>query len=161
MVAAMDTLAGASSPPGRETRRLAHFGRFVTLETVMVAAYLCPEPVAGLHILGQLAPCGSRPSPGFLHGDLTQAAADHRANDRVDPVLAVSRAIAAWAGNTTGSYSACVFTSGHPRVGGEHTCGGETCWAALGSSPRGRGTRQIRGRAGSLGRVIPAWAGNT
>ena len=51
--------------------------------------------------------------------------------------------------------------TGHPRVGGEHIDRQTSGTFAIGSSPRGRGTRAGRRRPGRLGRVIPAWAGNT
>ncbi len=50
---------------------------------------------------------------------------------------------------------------GHPRVGGEHEPGSAFLAGRIGSSPRGRGTRQSNAAGRLRGRVIPAWAGNT
>ena len=72
-----------------------------------------------------------------------------------------SRFIPAWAGNTlqvTGDYARRPV---HPRVGGEH--GHPDCrgGSKMGSSPRGRGTRQASRSCRRVCRFIPAWAGNT
>ena len=67
----------------------------------------------------------------------------------------------AWTGNTPSSGAACRLRTVHPRVGGEHGEAVPPAYAALGSSPRGRGTRFARELLARLRRFIPAWAGNT
>ena len=71
------------------------------------------------------------------------------------------RFIPAWAGNTTGASSPRPIWPVHPRVGGEHVLRVEPDVPLDGSSPRGRGTRDLCSRLGSPRRFIPAWAGNT
>ena len=71
------------------------------------------------------------------------------------------RVIPAWAGNTTTPGQKHGAISGHPRVGGEHAASVDGARLFLGSSPRGRGTRQVSVAQPVGGRVIPAWAGNT
>ena len=46
-------------------------------------------------------------------------------------------------------------------MGGEHFCCITWSWACPGSSPRGRGTLIPLECQDSIGRIIPAWAGNT
>ena len=72
-----------------------------------------------------------------------------------------SRVIPAWAGNTPSAPPAYSPASGHPRVGGEHFSPVAMPRALSGSSPRGRGTHPADRRPVPVGRVIPAWAGNT
>ena len=67
----------------------------------------------------------------------------------------------AWTGNTPSSGAACRLRTVHPRVGGEHQEPQPHLRLALGSSPRGRGTRIPRVRELTAERFIPAWAGNT
>ena len=69
--------------------------------------------------------------------------------------------IPAWAGKTV-RVSLLVFPpTAHPRVGGENDPHREGSHAQYGSSPRGRGKRDVGGvRAGRRG-LIPAWAGKT
>ncbi len=71
------------------------------------------------------------------------------------------RIIPAWAGNTIFSPATCRARPDHPRVGGEHNHVSTIHYAVVGSSPRGRGTRQPVFRKGLRVRIIPAWAGNT
>ena len=73
----------------------------------------------------------------------------------------VSRVIPAWAGNTGPRHRREKPPAGHPRVGGEHMGPPPGMDPQLGSSPRGRGTRQLLHGVNVAGRVIPAWAGNT
>ena len=51
--------------------------------------------------------------------------------------------------------------SAHPRVGGEHEINAALIKLAAGSSPRGRGTPLCVSASVNIGRLIPAWAGNT
>ena len=71
------------------------------------------------------------------------------------------RFIPAWAGNTADCDDAPGSPSVHPRVGGEHIGPAMPRMAPIGSSPRGRGTRDLLRRGSFLRRFIPAWAGNT
>ena len=69
--------------------------------------------------------------------------------------------IPAWAGKTLNLRGGCREVRAHPRVGGEN---GVAHWGELppiGSSPRGRGKRQLRNRGRGKDRLIPAWAGKT
>ena len=75
--------------------------------------------------------------------------------------LRLGRFIPAWAGNTGGDQFDELIHAVHPRVGGEHWRRGDCAGLARGSSPRGRGTRQILPCLGFIQRFIPAWAGNT
>ena len=72
-----------------------------------------------------------------------------------------SRFIPAWAGNTCASVSFTVLVPVHPRVGGEHDPSQYRFKVVAGSSPRGRGTREVRLHRAQRDRFIPAWAGNT
>ena len=75
--------------------------------------------------------------------------------------LQAQRVIPAWAGNTGVTAGRMATPTGHPRVGGEHWPAPMSNATAIGSSPRGRGTRRRRCRWTWRRRVIPAWAGNT
>ena len=55
----------------------------------------------------------------------------------------VGRFIPAWAGNTVPPSRIPTTFSVHPRVGGEHSSANADSDQRLGSSPRGRGTRQV------------------
>ena len=70
--------------------------------------------------------------------------------------------IPAYAGNTVclPSYSPCLRD--HPRVCGEHDVGRTFALQFGGSSPRMRGTRELRREGGKIiTGIIPAYAGNT
>ena len=71
------------------------------------------------------------------------------------------RFIPAWAGNTSPASPTACPTTVHPRVGGEHPAPGDRDMPHTGSSPRGRGTQARAHRLVTIGRFIPAWAGNT
>ena len=71
------------------------------------------------------------------------------------------RFIPARAGNTSFAPATMNPWSVHPRAGGEHLSLNCSFTAAIGSSPRGRGTRGARGQRERAGRFIPARAGNT
>ncbi len=70
------------------------------------------------------------------------------------------RFIPAWAGNARWPRTRRRPMPVHPRVGGERSLDGGKQGADDGSSPRGRGTHSVGGAAQSVGRFIPAWAGN-
>ncbi len=75
------------------------------------------------------------------------------------------RFIPAWAGNTLSGHPigqpGLLVPSVHPRVGGEHSPAACQSSNAVGSSPRGRGTRNLGIHRLHQFRFIPAWAGNT
>ena len=69
--------------------------------------------------------------------------------------------IPAYAGNTMSSDLTLKNLRDHPRVCGEHTCSALAVQVVRGSSPRMRGTPNIRPLAGKGDGIIPAYAGNT
>ena len=71
------------------------------------------------------------------------------------------RLIPARAGKTTSFHTVVVMTSAHPRAGGENDCEPYSPSPVRGSSPRGRGKRQLGNRGRGQGRLIPARAGKT
>ena len=75
--------------------------------------------------------------------------------------IARRRVIPACAGNTKLTFIISPFSTGHPRVRGEHSSPRATRALAGGSSPRARGTLRKARTCCASGRVIPACAGNT
>ena len=75
--------------------------------------------------------------------------------------LAEIRFIPACAGNSTSVCRSLLVPPVHPRVCGEQTCSGTNSRFASGSSPRVRGTGIEAHPRESLGRFIPACAGNS
>ena len=71
------------------------------------------------------------------------------------------RFIPARAGNTTTRSRSRSTATVHPRACGEHNSSSTAMRAAIGSSPRVRGTRGCRTANTGWGRFIPARAGNT
>ena len=69
--------------------------------------------------------------------------------------------IPAYAGNTISHGVRYAGLRDHPRVCGEHLDGWDAQSDLKGSSPRMRGTRNRRRRAGGDPGIIPAYAGNT
>ena len=69
--------------------------------------------------------------------------------------------IPAYAGNTDKQAQKEYFDRDHPRVCGEHACEDVRHLAALGSSPRMRGTHVQRDVRDAVAGIIPAYAGNT
>ena len=76
-----------------------------------------------------------------------------------DPIE--NRFIPACAGNTQSCRPSCRAAPVHPRVCGEHELEVTHADLAAGSSPRVRGTLDLRGYAQRNHRFIPACAGNT
>ena len=66
----------------------------------------------------------------------------------------------AWAGNATLTAIRSAWIAVQPRVGGERAFSVRDSIHARGSAPRGRGTRETRGRRTRPERFSPAWAGN-
>ena len=69
--------------------------------------------------------------------------------------------IPARAGKTSGPRVVLSASWAHPRAGGENLPTSRTGTGSCGSSPRGRGKREVRGRSRPLRRLIPARAGKT
>ena len=74
---------------------------------------------------------------------------------------ATRRFIPAGAGNTHRGANVDSTYTVHPRRRGEHPAVLRSAISAIGSSPQARGTLQYVGIYASLGRFIPAGAGNT
>ena len=71
------------------------------------------------------------------------------------------RSIPAWAGETAARRCLTPPFEVYPRVGGGNSVSRAAAVFAVGLSPRGRGKRARRIRAGRRRRSIPAWAGET
>ena len=71
------------------------------------------------------------------------------------------RIIPAWAGSTSRNNLHFALPPDHPRMGGEHDCIAVYHGNDFGSSPHGRGARQITPAIRATSRIIPAWAGST
>ena len=85
-----------------------------------------------------------------------------RGTPLVEPIGCTARRfIPARAGNTPTRLTAGISTPVHPRAGGEHARVSNSAPAAVGSSPRGRGTRFAQPAPVPRRRFIPARAGNT
>ena len=69
--------------------------------------------------------------------------------------------IPAWAGKTSRTSASHAAPRAHPRVGGENAFQAAKRVAARGSSPRGRGKRDLCRADGQVTGLIPAWAGKT
>ena len=69
--------------------------------------------------------------------------------------------IPAYAGNTTSDTPTMADKQDHPRLCGEHAEGFSSDFLILGSSPLMRGTRVDEVPEDYVGRIIPAYAGNT
>src|SRR5690606_19967936 len=72
-----------------------------------------------------------------------------------------ARLIPAYAGNTPDAAGAWGLLPAHPRVRGEHLSLTVETLSHDGSSPRTRGTRGMPSDQPKMGRLIPAYAGNT
>ena len=77
------------------------------------------------------------------------------------PVFHASGIIPAYAGNTSCRRSWAAYPWDHPRVCGEHRTLTDENGEPWGSSPRMRGTHQIRDVSADIHGIIPAYAGNT
>ncbi len=78
----------------------------------------------------------------------------------VADLAALGRFIPAGAGNAAFASASAPLCPVHPRGGGERCPAALCCPSLLGSSPRGRGTRNLSSNAHSSSRFIPAGAGN-
>ena len=80
---------------------------------------------------------------------------------RLKSVIGVLRLIPARAGNTVRGTGSIWGLAAHPRSRGEHARDRVEIEGSLGSSPLARGTHRVARRAITVGRLIPARAGNT
>ena len=80
---------------------------------------------------------------------------------RLRPCARCRRFIPAWAGNRRSDPERTEPRPVHPRVGGEQPVALDVMKAWGGSSPRGRGTGDLRLPFAPQRRFIPAWAGNS
>ena len=151
-----------SSPRGRGTRRRGKCQRSDTRVIPAWAGNTSASRAARMHQPGHPRVGGEHAQrSGFR---LTANGSSPRGREThaiAGSVHGVGRVIPAWAGNTRSHGLRLIFTTGHPRVGGEHQALADSHKYAAGSSPRGRGTPRPAGCAGTMSRVIPAWAGNT
>ena len=69
--------------------------------------------------------------------------------------------IPAWAGKTRTATQSQTSIPAHPRVGGENPYAASNDQDPKGSSPRGRGKRELFGADAERRGLIPAWAGKT
>ena len=80
---------------------------------------------------------------------------------RLTRAIYLLRLIPAWAGKTTPRRSLEALRKAHPRVGGENELMAFATSSFVGSSPRGRGKRDVCEGAQRIVGLIPAWAGKT
>ena len=92
-------------------------------------------------------------------GDHPRVCGEHRKRRPISS--GAWRIIPAYAGNTSTPSVAPPPPRDHPRVCGEHKSSIRVCGNSEGSSPRMRGTPNIRPLAGKGDGIIPAYAGNT
>ena len=104
---------------------------------------------------------GERPlAEYFLIGTIGSSPRGRGTLQRAQDVKGVRRFIPARAGNAGSCEPAGASWPVHPRAGGERPISGACGAPIIGSSPRGRGTREASPRLGEFQRFIPARAGN-
>ena len=161
-VAVHGFVCSGSSPRGRGTQTAG--SRSIVLDRV-IPAWAGNTPASDMRPTGSVG----HPRVGGEHShDLNAELSQHGSSPRgrgthgsVPACGRQERVIPAWAGNTICLCPCQLFPPGHPRVGGEHARVLIATGREVGSSPRGRGTRNKLLRASEAMRVIPAWAGNT
>ena len=133
-------------------------GRFIPAHAGNTANYRQNDRLRAVHPRACGEHIGQQPSDVLevgssprMRGTLGKAGAD----------LIPLRFIPAHAGNTPGRSRRCAARPVHPRACGEHSFSSAITSASSGSSPRMRGTLQRYRPRFSLGRFIPAHAGNT
>ena len=151
-----------SSPRGRGTPRGAHADRF---HSRIIPAWAGNTPAVRSRVQpGSDHPRVGGEHPAFCIRRSSQVGSSPRGrgtpfnSTRIQYIL---RIIPAWAGNTNPGPGVGVGVTDHPRVGGEHLAKAIKRAQWIGSSPRGRGTRNHDRVASGKHRIIPAWAGNT
>ena len=172
-----------SSPRGRGThwipRRVGPLNRFIPARAGNTSISLSSSPRRSVHPRaggehndflrarwvgygssprgrGTRRPCSERPA---LHRFIPARAGNTPHTNKV--VSVALRFIPARAGNTGNETENRLAKAVHPRAGGEHVALVALIVAAIGSSPRGRGTRGPFGDRLAGRRFIPARAGNT
>ena len=155
-------LGWGSSPRGRGKREQRLAGR--------VLGGLIPAWAGKTHPIGYQA-LGTRAHPrvggenrgGGCDGDGGEGSSPRGRGKRGRPRTRkrCRRLIPAWAGKTSRGSSWPQQRGAHPRVGGENGYLSVFRVTGLGSSPRGRGKRDLRRVKGVTTGLIPAWAGKT
>ena len=155
-------LSAGSSPRGRGKREQRLAGR--------VLGGLIPAWAGKTHPIGYQA-LGTRAHPrvggenrgGGCDGDGGEGSSPRGRGKRGRPRTRkrCRRLIPAWAGKTSRGSSWPQQRGAHPRVGGENGYLSVFRVTGLGSSPRGRGKRDLRRVKGVTTGLIPAWAGKT
>ena len=151
-----------SSPRGRGTRPvhgpLQPMHRFIPARAGNTGCRGCPGSQFAVHPRAGGEHSASDFLPGFVFGSSPRGR-----GTRVDRGSAHRpiRFIPARAGNTTLAAAISMRLSVHPRAGGEHRPPEARPALCVGSSPRGRGTREPRRGLARVHRFIPARAGNT
>ena len=125
-------------------------GTLQTLNCLMLSIGDHPR-VCGEHVTAEVNHYLNQGSSPRMRGTLL-VMSNQRKHDGIIP---------AYAGNTCLARLCCHGNGDHPRVCGEHVSAREHRKSVRGSSPRMRGTRRLRHRAGSPRGIIPAYAGNT
>ena len=160
--AVVEFLGAGSSPRMR--------GTLVLLSAAGELDGIIPAYAGNTHLAGLLVWCGGdhpRVCGEHILGD-SNADIHKGSSPRMRGTRSVRRAdggdlgiIPAYAGNTTGGDTDSLKIRDHPRVCGEHRCGGCHMGGRRGSSPRMRGTLIERVPSVLYIGIIPAYAGNT
>ena len=153
---------GGSSPRGRGT----HPPRSVPPHESRFIPARAGNTAAGLR---DFAVCAVHPRAGGEHIDAAMTTPDTTGSSprgrgtptEPEPHLSARRFIPARAGNTAPQLCEPRQIPVHPRAGGEHYRASNCSDVMIGSSPRGRGTRDVHHAKGEALRFIPARAGNT
>ena len=143
-------LSAAAKPPSPPGLIPACAGK--TLAKLNIPRCLRAHPrVCGENVLATVQSTTLRGSSPRVRGKLVCHGADPRA----------AGLIPACAGKTTAKQTSSTHRPAHPRVCGENPLAVSITSLSVGSSPRVRGKREIRGFAGVEVRLIPACAGKT
>ena len=106
--------------------------------------------------------CGEHATGASTQVNCTGSSPRMRGTPRQCPLdILPERIIPAYAGNTQRGYVVRLLHGDHPRVCGEHGMADIGLAFSSGSSPRMRGTRDVRRRLDGRPGIIPAYAGNT
>ena len=160
--AAVSASAVGSSPRVRGTRRRP--ARRRRRERFIPACAGNTSRRSGARSRGSVHPrvCGEHPGLGTIKSmDYGSSPRVRGTHDPPGPGRTGSRFIPACAGNTRSCSGRWRRRAVHPRVCGEHAACLQFCRDVSGSSPRVRGTHTDAQVAGTVGRFIPACAGNT
>ena len=116
------------------------------------------KPAYGAHPRVGGENCGASLGSGALLGSSPRGRGKP---ERTTNATKAAGLIPAWAGKTAPHVEHRGRSWAHPRVGGENTGPRFRHARIRGSSPRGRGKRQVLERRRQARRLIPAWAGKT